>query len=198
MNRVPLLPDPIAQFAAWFEEARRCPSIEQPDAVCLSTVDPQGFPDGRMMLLKHFDPRGFVFYTNLNSVKGKSLAAVPKAALTFHWDPLKRQVRVQGTTRRISDAEADAYWATRPRLSQIGAWASLQSEPLERNRAFIKRLGECALRFGTGPIPRPPHWTGIRVQPFKIEFWRARRGRLHERFSYLKTGDTWRVTRLYP
>src|SRR5579864_9474514 len=142
MNRVPLLADPIAQFSAWFEEAKRSRAVEQANAMCLSTIDTDGFPDGRMVLLKQFDERGFVFYTNLRSVKGKALAARPKAALTFYWEPLKRQVRVQGTTALVSNEEADAYWATRPRLAQIGAWASLQSEPLDRNRTLIKRLGE--------------------------------------------------------
>ncbi|MFA5975272.1 MAG: pyridoxamine 5'-phosphate oxidase [Elusimicrobiota bacterium] len=198
------LPDPIAQFAAWFEEANRCQAIEQANAACLSTLDRDGFPDGRMVLLKQFDARGFVFYTNLNSVKGKALAAHPKAALTFHWDPLKRQVRIQGTTSLVSPQEADAYWVTRPRLAKIGAWASLQSERLDHNRTFIKRLAEAALKFGTGAVPRPPHWTGIRVIPSKIEFWRSRRGRLHERFLYTKQvlvprpEDQWQIQRLYP
>ena len=198
MNRIPLPPDPIAQFAAWYQEAQGCKAIEQADAMCLSTIDPEGFPDGRMVLLKAVDERGFVFYTNLQSIKGRSLAAIPRAALTFHWDPLKRQVRVQGDVEPVSDAEADAYWKTRPRLSQIGAWASRQSEPLDRNRTFIKRLSEFALKFGAAPVPRPPHWTGLRVQPLKIEFWHARRGRLHERFLYRRRGGAWVAERLYP
>jgi pyridoxamine 5'-phosphate oxidase len=191
-------PDPIVQFASWFEEAKACPAILQANAMCLSTVDLDGFPDGRMVLLKGFDARGFVFYTNLNSVKGQSLARMPKAALTFHWDPLARQIRIQGTTEPVADAEADAYWATRPRISQIGAWASLQSDPLDRNRTFIKRLAEATLRFGAGKVPRPPHWSGLRVVPQKMEFWRSRRGRLHERFQYVRDGGQWTPTRLYP
>jgi len=190
--------DPVKQFSEWYEEAKACRAIEQANAVCVSTVDLSGFPDGRMVLLKHFDARGFVFYTNLESVKSLSLAKIPRAALTFHWDPLKRQIRIQGKTERVSDAEADAYWVTRPRLSQIGAWASEQSRPLDSNRTFIKRLTQFALKFGTHPVPRPPHWSGIRILPAKIEFWRARRGRLHERFLYTKTEGRWQIQRLFP
>lgn len=191
-------PDPIEQFGRWFNEAKACPAILQANAMCLSTIDLNGYPDGRMVLLKGFDARGFVFYTNFGSVKGQSISKVPRSALTFHWDPLKRQVRVQGDTHRVSDAEADAYWASRPRLSQIGGWASLQSQTLDRNRTFIKRLGEMALKFGTGLVPRPPHWSGLRVIPKKIEFWRERRGRLHERFLYERATSGWAVRRLYP
>jgi pyridoxamine 5'-phosphate oxidase len=190
--------DPIEQFGRWFDDAKACKAVLQANAMCLSTLDPDGFPDGRMVLLKGFDARGFIFYTNLESVKGRSLAAHAKAALTFHWDPLARQVRIQGTAERVSDAEADAYWTTRPRLAQIGAWASLQSQTLDRNRTFIKRLSEFAVQFGTGAVPRPPHWSGVRVIPTKIEFWRARRGRLHERFLYRQDGSQWQVERLYP
>jgi len=198
VNRIPLLPDPIAQFARWFDEAKTCRSIEQANATCLSTIDPNGNPDGRMVLLKAFDARGFVFYTNMHSVKGRSLAAQPKAALTFFWEALKRQVRIQGAVTKVDDAEADAYWKTRPRIAQIGAWASLQSEVLDRNRTFIRRLSEFGLKFGTKPVPRPPHWTGFSVEPVKIEFWRARRGRLHERFLYTRTDNRWNIQRLYP
>jgi len=198
VNRWPLHENPITQFAAWFEDAKACKAILQANAMCLSTIGLDGFPDGRMVLLKRFDAQGFVFYTNLNSVKGRSLAAIPRSALTFHWDPLKRQVRIQGTTEPVTPQEADAYWVTRPRLAQIGAWASLQSEPLDRNRTFIKRLAEYAAKFGIAPIPRPPCWTGLRVKPHKIEFWRQRRGRLHERILYLRGAKEWQVMRLYP
>ena len=190
--------NPLDQFNRWFDDAKNCPAILQANAMCLSTVNSDGFPDGRMVLLKGFDARGFVFFTNLNSVKGKSLAKTPRAALTFHWDPLARQVRLQGATEPVTDAEADAYWVTRPRISQIGAWASLQSEVLDRNRTFIKRLSEYAVKFGTAKVPRPPNWTGIRLVPHKIEFWRARRGRLHERFLYALKGAQWTAARLYP
>ena len=198
MNRPPLLDNPFAQFAAWYQEAQKCKTIEQANAVCLSTTDLDRYPDGRMVLLKQFDERGFVFYTNYHSVKGRSLAAAPRAALTFYWEPLDQQVRIQGTTEFLTNEESDAYWATRPRLSQIGAWASLQSQPLDRNRTFIKRLSEYALKFGTGSVPRPPNWGGIRLKPRKIEFWRARRGRLHERFLYTLSRGQWAVQRLYP
>ena len=194
----PLPADPIAQFSRWFADAKACKAILQANAMCVSTIDLNGFPDGRMLLLKGFDEKGFVFYTNHNSVKGQSLAKNPKASLTFHWDPLKRQIRIQGTTSLVTDAEADAYWKTRPRISQIGAWASIQSEPLDSNRTFIKRLADYALKFGVAPVPRPPYWTGVRVHPIKIEFWRERRGRLHERILYTRKDNGWNIVRLYP
>ncbi|HVO33584.1 MAG TPA: pyridoxamine 5'-phosphate oxidase [Elusimicrobiota bacterium] len=198
MSTIPLADDPMVQFGVWYKEAEKCKAIEQANAMCLATIDPDGFPDGRMVLMKGFDARGFVFYTNLKSLKGRSLAQLPKAALIFHWDPLKTQIRIQGATDIVPDAEADAYWKTRPRISQIGAWASLQSEPLDSNRTFIKRLSEYALKFGVSAVPRPPHWSGYRLKPVKIEFWRARRGRLHERILYTRQGPSWNVARLYP
>lgn len=198
MKRFPLLADPIAQFSAWFAEAKACKDIEQANAMCVSTIGLDGYPDARMVLLKGHDQRGFVFYTNLQSVKGRSLAKIPRAALTFHWDPLKRQIRIQGDTEIVTDAEADAYWKTRPRISQIGAWASEQSQPLPSNWEFIKRLSSYAKKFGTAPIPRPSHWSGVRVKPIRIEFWRQRRGRLHERFIYLPEGEKWVTSRRYP
>ena len=190
--------DPIEQFRRWFTDAGACPAIRHANAACLSTIDLDGFPDGRMVLLKSFDARGFVFFTNLNSAKGRSLKAVPRAALTFYWEPLKRQARIQGTAEPITDDEADAYWKTRPRLSQIGAWASDQSATLDRLGTFVQRLKETAKQFGTAPIVRPPYWTGLRIIPKKIEFWRERRGRLHERFVYKKQDETWVVSRLFP
>jgi pyridoxamine 5'-phosphate oxidase len=190
--------DPIAQFSRWFKEAETCQALEQANAMCLSTMDLDGFPDGRMVLLKGFDARGFVFYTNFHSVKGRSLQALPRAALTFFWDPLHRQVRIQGDVAPVKDAEADAYWASRPRISQISAWASRQSEPMDRLGVLIKRLQEYRKKFGTGVVPRPPHWSGFRVAPRKIEFWRARRGRLHERFLYQKKESRWIASRLFP
>lgn len=193
-----LLPEPVKQFSKWYDDAKACSAIEQANAMCLSTLDLKGYPDGRMVLLKGFDERGFVFFTNLTSVKGKSMAKLARAALTFHWDPLKRQVRIQGDIERVSDQEADAYWVTRPRISQLGAWASLQSQPMDNQQTFIQRIEEVKKRFAKKPVPRPPHWTGLRLEPQRIEFWRERRGRLHERFEYRKSGKQWRTARLYP
>ena len=191
--------DPIEQFNHWFEDAKACPAVRQANAACLSTLDVDGYPDGRMVLLKQHDARGFVFFTNLESVKGRSLSAVPRASLTFYWEPLNRQIRIQGNVERVCDDEADAYWSTRPRLSQLGAWASQQSAPLDRLRTFIQRLRAAEQRFGKEKVSRPPYWTGLRIVPHKIEFWRSRRGRLHERFIYRKQKKfTWIPGRLYP
>ncbi len=190
--------NPVEQFKAWFEAARHTKGIEDATAACLSTVDLEGFPDGRMVLLKDFDERGFVFYTNLHSVKGQALAKTPQAALTFHWVPLERQVRIQGETEVVSDGEADVYWETRPRLAQLGAWASQQSEPLPSRALLLKDVAKYALKFGVGPVPRPPHWTGVRILPRKIEFWRSRASRLHDRFLYTKTDGSWKIARLSP
>lgn len=166
--------------------------------MCVSTIDPQGYPDGRMVLLKEFDERGFVFYTNLNSIKGKSLKKLLRAALAFYWEPLKKQVRIQGKAEIVSDKEADAYWKTRPRLSQLGAWASKQSEPLSSRARLVAEVARLAAKYKFSPIPRPPFWTGVRVVPRKIEFWQGRANRLHDRFLYTKRGDRWRMHRLYP
>ena len=168
-------------------------------AFCLSTLDLNGFPEGRMVLLKEFDAQGFVFYTNLHSAKGRSLAGHPRAAMTFHWPPLERQVRVQGNTELVSDAEADAYFHSRPRLSQLGAWASQQSRPLKSRFSLMREVVGFALKYPTGTIPRPPQWTGIRIKPLNIEFWQAGKNRLHDRFLYEKqSGGSWAITRLYP
>jgi pyridoxamine 5'-phosphate oxidase len=190
--------DPFVQFGLWFEDAKRLRSIELPEAACLSTIDTKGFPDGRMVLLKAFDEHGFVFYTNLESVKGRSLAREPRAALTFYWEKLKRQVRLQGATELVTDAEADAYWITRPRLAQLGAWASQQSRPLESNTVLLKRVGQYALKYFGRHVPRPSYWTGLRVIPAKIEFWQERPNRLHDRFLYTKSKTGWDIERLYP
>jgi pyridoxamine 5'-phosphate oxidase len=157
-------------------------------------------PDVRMVLLKGFDPDGFVFYTNTESAKGEELAANPKAALLFHWKSLRRQVRIRGPVSPVSEAEADAYFATRARSSQIGTWASAQSRTLESRFALEKAIGEFGLRFGLGPVPRPDHWSGYRVAPVGIEFWRDRPFRLHERILYERghAGEPWTIRRLYP
>jgi pyridoxamine 5'-phosphate oxidase len=190
--------DPYVLFGKWFDAAKRCKGVEDPTAMCVSTADGQGRPDARMVLLKNFDDRGFVFYTNLQSPKGKQLHHQPYVALTFYWEPLKKQVRIQGKTEIVSDAEADAYWRTRARLSQLGAWASKQSEELSSRAILIKDVAKLALKYGTGPVPRPPYWTGVRVIPQKIEFWEARLNRLHDRFLYIREGTRWQVHRLYP
>lgn len=190
--------DPFQLFSEWFKQAEGSSEIKQANAMCLSTLDLAGYPDGRMVLLKGNDERGFVFYTNLKSVKGRSLAKLPKASLTFHWDPLEKQIRIQGDIEKVTDREADAYWKTRPRLAQVGAWASQQSEELASHKAFIQRLTEVDEKFENTPVPRPPHWTGLRVKPTKIEFWRGRRGRLHERLVFRKSGASWKASHLYP
>jgi pyridoxamine 5'-phosphate oxidase len=189
--------DPLALFNAWLAEA----IAQEPNdanAMALATVDADGLPDVRMVLLKDADERGFVFYSHVGSAKGRELAGNPKAALLFHWKSLRRQVRVRGPVTAVSDAEADAYWATRARPAQLGAWASKQSQPLPDRLAFEKRIAEFGLKFGLGKVPRPPHWTGFRVEPESIEFWRNRPFRLHERLVFVRAGGGWTTHRLYP
>lgn len=199
LTRENLLRDPILQFTAWLDEARRHPDIAYPDAGCLSTVDPDGSPNGRMVILKSFDERGFVFYTNLHSTKGRSLLARPKAALTFYWGQLGRQVKIQGDTEVVGEEEADAYFCTRPRPAQIAAWASEQSAVLENRSVLDRRVAELTKRFEGQEVPRPPFWTGFRVIPLEIEFWQERPNRLHDRFLFTRTGQQkWEITRLYP
>jgi pyridoxamine 5'-phosphate oxidase len=189
--------DPIALFGAWLKEAEGR-ETDVPNAMALATVDPSGLPDLRTVLLKGHDTRGFVFYTNFDSAKGRELLATPKAALLFHWKSLRRQVRIRGRVEQVSDAEADAYFASRPRDSRIGAWASDQSRPLEGRFALEKRVAEYALNFGLGEIPRPPHWSGFRVIPAEIEFWSDGAFRLHDRLLFCRTDEGWRTTKLYP
>ena len=171
-----------------------------PNAMTVATADPDGLPDARMVLMKAFDPAGFVFYTNTESAKGRQLSANAKAALLFHWKSLRRQVRVRGLVQRVSDQEADEYFATRPRDSQIGAWASDQSRPMEGRFVLERRAAELAVRFGLGKVPRPPHWTGFRVAPLRIEFWRDRPFRLHDRLVFERAAPDapWARTRLFP
>jgi pyridoxamine 5'-phosphate oxidase len=190
--------DPLAVFGSWLREATAS-EPNDPDAVALATVDEGGLPDVRMVLLKGFGADGFVFYTNTESRKGRQLAGNPKAALCFHWKSLRRQVRVRGPVERVTEAEANAYFESRPRLSRIGAWASRQSEPLTGRLALEKEVARYTARFGTGPIPRPVHWSGFRLVPDEIEFWRDGAFRLHDRQRFYRTaGGGWERTALFP
>jgi pyridoxamine 5'-phosphate oxidase len=189
--------DPIALFEDWLGEAA-AKEPNDPNAMCLSTVDEAGMPDARMVLLKAVDARGFTFFTNTASAKGAELAANPRCALSFHWKSLRRSVRICGQAEPVSEAEADAYFATRARSAQIGAWASEQSAPLPDRFALEKRIAQIGLRFGVGAVPRPPHWSGYRVVPASIEFWRDRPFRLHERLVFRRAADAWTTERLYP
>ena len=189
--------DPFALFNTWLQEAL-AKEPNDANAMSLATVDASGLPDVRMVLLKDADPRGFVFYSNVESAKGRELAANPKAALLFHWKTLRRQVRVRGAVEPVSAEEADAYWATRARPAQIGAWASSQSRPLPDRLALEKKIAEFGLKFGLGKVPRPPHWTGFRIVPESLEFWRDRPFRLHERLVFARSGDGWTTSRLFP
>lgn len=172
--------------------------IPEPTAFALATVSEDGQPSLRMVLLKDVDARGFVFYTNLESRKGRELAGNRRVALNFHWAQLERQVRVEGRVTRVSDVEADAYFATRPRGSQIGAWASRQSRPMERATDLETRVAEFEAKYAGASVPRPPFWSGFRVEPTTIEFWKGRASRLHDRQVFHREGDGWRVQILYP
>lgn len=191
--------DPFALFAEWLEDAR-AKEPNDPNAMALATADASGLPDVRMVLLKGVDERGFVFYTNTESAKGMQLGANSQAALCFHWKSLRRQVRVRGPVESVSAEEADAYFASRARDSRIGAWASKQSRPLESRFALEKAVAREAARFGLGEVPRPPNWSGFRVIPMQVEFWRDRPFRLHDRLQLVREDENspWRRKRLYP
>ncbi len=191
--------EPFRLFAEWLKEAE-AKEINDPNAMAVATVDADGFPDVRMVLLKGLDPRGFVFYTNFESKKGLELLATGKAALLFHWKTLRRQIRIRGPVEVVSDEEADAYFASRARTSRIGAWASRQSRPLESRFALEKAVAEYGLKFGFGEVPRPPHWSGFRVLPRAIEFWHDRQFRLHDRIEFTRASfdAPWEKVRLYP
>jgi pyridoxamine 5'-phosphate oxidase len=191
--------EPFALFGQWYAEAKSS-EPNDPDAMALATADADGHPDVRMVLLKHFDQDGFVFYTNFESAKGTQLAANPHAAICFHWKSLRRQVRIRGPVVQVSDSEADAYFSTRPKDSQIGAWASRQSRALEGRFALEKEIARYAAKFAFSAVPRPDYWSGYRVQPLSIEFWRDRPFRLHDRILYRREefSRPWAVTHLYP
>jgi pyridoxamine 5'-phosphate oxidase len=189
--------EPFNLFGAWLADATRS-EPNDPNALALATVDADGLPDVRMVLLKGFDQKGFVFYTNFESAKGREILGSMKAAMCFHWKSLRRQVRVRGPVEIVSDAEADAYYASRPRGSRIGAWASKQSRELESRFALEKAVAEYTARYPIGDIPRPAHWSGFRIIPQQIEFWHDRPFRLHDRVVFTQAGDGWEKSRLYP
>ena len=194
--------DPFDLFDTWFSEAERGEPNDA-NAMTLATATADGVPSARMVLLKGVDgpaapARGFVFYTNLESRKGGELLRNPNAALCFHWKSLRRQIRIEGGVTLVDDAEADAYYHSRPRGSQIGAWASAQSRPLSSRGELVKQVAKVTVRHPLGEIPRPPHWSGFRLVPKRIEFWRNRQFRLHDRLVYLAAGSGWRTERLYP
>ena len=191
--------EPLRLWQAWFDEAVKS-EPRDPNAMSLATVDSDGMPDVRTVLLKGIDERGFVFYTNTESQKGRELAANPKAGLLFYWKSLNRQVRVRGPVERVTPQEADAYFATRPRQAQIGAWASQQSRPLESRLAFEKAVALYAAKYVIGTVPRPPHWSGYRIVPISIEFWHDRPFRLHDRVEFRREalGASWNKVRMYP
>ena len=191
--------NPFSLFARWFAEAEAS-EINDPNAMTVATVDEDGLPDARIVLMKDYDEQGFVFYTNTQSAKGQELKAHPKAALVFHWKSLRRQVRVRGLVSPVSEAEADAYFDSRPRDSRIGAWASQQSRPLESRFALEKAVASYAAQYAIGRVPRPPHWSGYRIAPLSIEFWQDRPFRLHDRLKFMReTVDAaFTTSRLYP
>ncbi|HXF25432.1 MAG TPA: pyridoxamine 5'-phosphate oxidase [Gemmatimonadaceae bacterium] len=193
--------EPFQRFAELFARAtgelsREC--FPDPNTMSLATVAADGRPSNRIVLLKAFDERGFVFYTNYEGRKGRELLANPYCALCFHWPPMEIQIRIEGRAEPTSDAEADAYFASRARASQLGAWASDQSRPMTQPGDLERRVAEVAARFEGSSVPRPPHWSGFRVVPDRMEFWRNRASRLHDRNVYEREGDGWRVTALYP
>ena len=189
--------DPFALFANWFVEARQS-EINDPEAMSLATVDADGLPDVRMVLCKQLDVEGVVFYSNVESAKGRELVDAPRAAVLFHWKSLRRQARFRGAVTQVSTAEADAYFHSRPRRSQVGAWASQQSRPLESRARLEALVGDFERKFGDGEIPRPDYWRGFRLTPVEIEFWADGAFRLHDRVRFTREGGGWRRQRLFP
>jgi pyridoxamine 5'-phosphate oxidase len=199
-DRIPLS-EPFERFAEVFARARVELSKEcfpDTNAMSLATVDANGHPSNRIVLLKAFDERGFVFYTNYEGRKGRELLANPHCALCFHWPPIELQVRIEGSAEPVTESEADVYFASRARASQLGAWASAQSRPIEQPGDLERKLAEFSARFEGASVPRPPHWSGFRVVPVRMEFWRNRLSRLHDRSVYQRDGDGWRLDTLYP
>jgi pyridoxamine 5'-phosphate oxidase len=192
--------EPFERFANLLDEAKQISRdvLPEPTAFALGTVDERGQPSVRIVLLKHVDTRGFVFYTNFESRKGRELLATKRAAMCFHWQPLELQVRVEGGTETVSDAEADAYFASRARGSQVGAWASIQSRVMPQPGDLDARVAEVEKRYEGKPVPRPPNWSGFRVVPTRIEFWKSMPSRLHVRHVYVKKDEGWEVEQLYP
>ena len=192
--------NPLSRFYRLYAQAQQVDRsiLREPNAMSLATVGMSGNPSVRIVLLKDVDERGFVFYTNIEGRKGRELRTHPVAAICFHWPPLDVQVRAEGPISMVSDEEADAYFATRPRDSQIGAWASIQSQPIEHVSDLAARVAEYEAQFNGSEVPRPPFWSGFRLRPDKIEFWRARPGRLHERHLYTRSGESWTMETLYP
>jgi pyridoxamine 5'-phosphate oxidase len=189
--------EPFALFATWLKDAEAS-EINDPNAVALATVDADGLPNVRMVLLKGFDVRGFVFYTNFESQKGQEILGQKKAAMCFHWKSLRRQIRLRGEVEVVSDEEADEYYQSRPLGSRIGAWASKQSRPLEGRFALEKAVAEYTAKYALGNVPRPPHWSGFRIIPQSIEFWHDRKFRLHDRIEFRRDGEGWSKVRMYP
>ena len=191
--------EPFNLFGTWLKDAEAS-EINDPNAVSLATVDGDGLPNVRMVLLKGFDSRGFVFYTNFESQKGQEILGHKKAAMCFHWKSLRRQVRLRGDVEIVTDEEADLYYQQRPRGSRIGAWASKQSRPLEGRFALEKAVADYTARYAVGEIPRPPHWSGFRIKPVSIEFWHDRKFRLHDRMEFRRASvdEPWTKVRMYP
>ena len=197
MTTIPTDVDPLELFQDWMKEAEN-KELNDPNAMALATADADGMPSVRMVLLKGYDERGFVFYTNFGSQKGRELLANPKASLLFHWKSLRRQIRISGAVEVVSDKEADEYYASRPRDSRIGAWASMQSQPLDGMFELEGRVAKFAAKFAIGDIPRPEYWSGFRIKAERIEFWHDRPFRQHERVIYTLADDGWEKERLYP
>lgn len=198
LHKKDLSADPFEQFEFWFSDAKSKSGLPNPNSMTLCTFSPDGWPEGRPVLLKHFDAAGFAFFTNLESDKGRSIRALPKAELVFHWDPLGRQIRIRGPLAQVSDAEADAYFASRPRENQLGAWASSQSREIATRELMDEKFHDMEQKFFGKVVPRPPYWSGQRLAPNRFEFWQADPHRFHDRFRYNIEGKSWKLSRVYP